>query len=190
MGRSKWSYGRRIKSGDMTLKIEILEIAIAVTLTILLMACTEQTSEELADSDSPPAVETAVADAALVESPEMLRGKRVFASCASCHTVSKGAASTIGPNLSGVLGSTAGSKSDFVYSDALKSSGVVWTEESLDSYIANPASFIPGGTMAFVGVADKTDREAVLEYVIAKSSDDGTELAVPSEQGDDVATWE
>lgn len=167
-----------------------LGIAASIVFTILLTACTERTSEELVDTASPAVAEIAIADATAAESPEMVRGKRVFASCASCHTVSKGAASTIGPNLFGVLGSTAGSKSDFAYSDPLKNSGIIWTEESLDSYIENPASVIPGGIMAFVGVADETDRKAVLAYVIAKSSDDGTELAVPSDQGDDVATWE
>ena len=145
-------------------------------------ACIERASE-----NTP---ETEIKAVAAVENPQMILGKRVFASCASCHTINAGGASTIGPNLAGVLGSTAGSKTDFQYSEALSAARVIWTAESLDKYIESPATFLPGGSMGFVGVADENDRKAVLAYLIAKTSNEGTDLSVPSDQGEDVAIWE
>ena len=120
----------------------------------------------------------------------MTLGKRVFASCASCHTVNRGGANGIGPNLSGVLGTTAASKPGFGYSDALKESAIVWSEETLDRYVESPAAIVPGGTMAFVGVEDAAGRAAVIQYLIAKTGNNDESLAVPSEQGEDVAIWE
>lgn len=80
-------------------------------------------------------------------------------------------------------------KQDFAYSDALRNSAIVWTEESLDRYIEDPASIIPGGAMAFVGVKDDAERKAVLTYLIAKTGDGDSDLSVPSDQGEDVAIW-
>ena len=114
----------------------------------------------------------------------------MFSSCASCHTVNKGGASTIGPNLWGVFDSEGASKTDFVYSDALKNSGVVWNEESLDEYLTNPSEYLPGGTMAFPGVAAEEDRKALLAFLAKVSTNSDTELAVPSQQGDSSAIWE
>ncbi len=155
---------------------------VAGIVMLLVAACGERASE-----NTPEIEKKAVA---AVENPQMILGKRVFASCASCHNINAGGASTIGPNLAGVLGSTAGSKTDFQYSEALSAARVIWTEESLDSYIESPATFLPGGSMGFVGVADENDRKAVLAYLIAKTNSEGTDLSVPSDQGEDVAIWE
>jgi cytochrome c len=157
-------------------------------IVVLITACADRAAEEPAAAVAAPAGEKAVI--AVVESPLMKQGKRVFSSCASCHTINARGASTIGPNLSGILGSAAGSKSDFDYSESLQNSGIVWTEETLDGYIQSPATYLPGGTMTFAGVHDESDRNAVLTYLIEKTSDENADPLVPSDQGDDVAAWE
>jgi cytochrome c len=165
-------------------------IIVTGALAVLLLACTEQSAEKPA-TDSVAADRVAVVvDKAPAENPVMTQGKRVFSSCAGCHTINTDGGSSIGPNLWGVVGSAAGSKSDFAYSDALKESGVIWTLESLDSYIENPASFMPGGNMVFVGVTDDADRKALLAYLVAILSDDSTNLSAPTDQGEDSAIWE
>jgi hypothetical protein len=44
--------------------------------------------------------------------------------------------------------------------------------------------------MAFVGVADESDRKAVLTYLIAKTSNENVDPSLVSDQGDDDAAWE
>ena len=53
---------------------------------------------------------------------------------------------------------------DFNYSKAVKSSGVVWSEETLDKWLTNPQAFIPGQRMNFK-VADPADRADLIAYL-------------------------
>ena len=92
-------------------------------------------------------------------------GKRQFAPCTSCHTLAKGEPDKVGPNLHGVMGSKAGTRGAFNYSDALKKSGIVWDEAKLDEYIKKPSAFIPGNKMAFVGVVKDDVRANIVAYV-------------------------
>lgn len=48
-----------------------------------------------------------------------------------------------GPNLYGLFGRTAGSIQEYKYSDANKSSGVVWQDQTLFEYLLNPKAYIP-----------------------------------------------
>ena len=74
------------------------------------------------------------------------------ATCSSRHVVSRAtqlAATRAVPKLRGLIGRRAGSVPDYDgYSDVMKSSSVVWTEDSLDRYLADPAGFMPGNGMA------------------------------------------
>ena len=75
-------------------------------------------------------------------------GRDVFfsAGCIACHAIGCNKA---GPKLDGLIGRRAGTVPDFDgYSDAMKTSTVVWTKETVDAYLANPASFMPGNGMA------------------------------------------
>jgi cytochrome c len=93
------------------------------------------------------------------------QGETVFKrTCAACHTVEAGK-NKIGPSLAGVVGRKAGSAQGFKYSDPMTKSGVTWTEESLDKYIADPKSFIPGNKMAFTGIKKEDERHAVIDYL-------------------------
>ena len=81
--------------------------------------------------------------------------------CVACHSPD---ANRVGPRHRGVVGRTAGSLSDFNYSKAVKNSGVVWSEETLDKWLTNPQAFIPGQRMNFK-VADPTDRADIIAYL-------------------------
>ena len=93
-------------------------------------------------------------------------GKAAFAICAACHKVEKGVASPIGPNLHGVVGRKAASLEDFPrYSDALKASGITWSEAELDAFLANPTQKVSGTTMTAGGTADAEKRKAIIAYL-------------------------
>ena len=94
-------------------------------------------------------------------------GKVIFSRCAACHTADKGGANGLGPNLYGILGRKAGSKKDFSYSAAMKNSGIVWTNQKLDSYVAHPADVVPGNRMAFAGLPDPKQRADLIAYLDA-----------------------
>jgi cytochrome c len=90
------------------------------------------------------------------------QGEEIYNSrCIACHSPD---ANRVGPKHRGVVGRTAGTVLDFNYSEAVKSSGVVWTEETLDKWLANPQAFIPGQRMNFK-VADPADRADLIAYL-------------------------
>ena len=90
-------------------------------------------------------------------------GKAVFAQCTACHSVdgSNGA----GPTLKGIVGSKAGEVAGFRFSRAMKSAGTVWDEKTLDAYIANPQTAIPGNVMPFSGLPDAKQRADLIAYL-------------------------
>ncbi len=92
-------------------------------------------------------------------------GGRAFRAWAACHSLESGRNMT-GPSLAGISNRKAGSLPDFPrYSDAMKQSGVVWNDQSLDRYLENPAQFIPGNHMTFPGVPDGKTRANIIAFL-------------------------
>lgn len=85
-----------------------------------------------------------------------------FAVCSACHTGADGA---LGPSLHNLMGRKAGSDPSFRYSPAMKRSKLVWSDATLDAYLADPQASIPGNTMAFPGVADARQRAEIVSYI-------------------------
>jgi cytochrome c len=97
-------------------------------------------------------------------------GKEEFESkCSKCHAVDATAGAGTGPNLHGIIGTAAGSRAGFVFSDAMKAAGVTWSEESLARFLQNPGTVVPGNKMAasFTGTTAEisTDIAAYLKSV-------------------------
>ncbi|MCI0431258.1 MAG: cytochrome c family protein [Rhodospirillales bacterium] len=92
------------------------------------------------------------------------KGKSAFQACAACHSLEPGKAK-VGPSLHGILGRKAGSLAGFNYSPAMKQADVVWSEETLDRYLASPKEFIPGNRMPFPGIKDGGKRQDLLAYL-------------------------
>lgn len=89
-------------------------------------------------------------------------GARAFRACAACHSVEANRNMT-GPSLADVWNRKAGSLPSFPrYSDAMKSSGVIWNDKTLDGYLKNPAQFMPGNHMTFPGVPDEKMRNGII----------------------------
>jgi cytochrome c len=90
-------------------------------------------------------------------------GERVYKVCAACHA--KDHTNRAGPGLQGVFGRPAGTVAGFRYSRAMKQSGVVWEEKSLDAYLTAPQKFVPGNIMPFAGIKNDRDRADLIAYL-------------------------
>ena len=133
---------------------------------------------EPADSGSPapaPAAKPAPTEAeklALLASlpapynaADLDNGRRVFARCRSCHTVTNSGPNMTGPNLYGVFGSQVGTHEKYRYSKALTEADFVWDAEKLDAWLERPRDFLPGNKMSFVGIAAPQDRRDVIAWL-------------------------
>jgi cytochrome c len=99
------------------------------------------------------------------------KGKIVFNVCLACHTIGPGAENKIGPELNGLDGRKAGTVPNFDYSDANKSSGIVWNEETFEDYIKNPAAKVPGTKMIFPGIKNEQQEKDLWAYISQFDSD-------------------
>lgn len=96
-------------------------------------------------------------------------GAKVFKKCSVCHVVDK-PQNRVGPSLLGVIGRPAGTVEGFKYSEAMKGSGIVWSAETLDAYLADPKGYIPGNKMAFAGLKKPEERADVIAYIVEASA--------------------
>jgi cytochrome c len=90
------------------------------------------------------------------------RGEELYARCAACHALGQ---DRVGPRHCGLVGRRAGSVKGFDYSQAMKRSGVVWNAKTLDRFLANPPSALPGTTMTYAGVSDAQERADLIAYL-------------------------
>jgi cytochrome c len=95
---------------------------------------------------------------------DVVRGEVRFKECAACHKLDAGA-NEVGPSLHGIFSRKAGELADFRYSPAMKRSGVTWTAETLDKYIADPQAFIPANRMPYAGISNASDRADLIAYL-------------------------
>lgn len=100
------------------------------------------------------------------EGGDVATGKSIFEQqCSACHAVEAGDDKTASaPSLAGVIGRSAGSGS-FPYSQAMKKSGINWTEKHLFAFIKAPAKYVQGTRMAFAGIAGDKDRADLVAYL-------------------------
>ncbi len=103
-----------------------------------------------------------------VESPavddagDAVRGKDVFERrCTGCHAVNE---DHEGPRLQGVYGRAAGAVVGFAYSAALKQAHVTWDDATLEQWLADPDTLVPGNDMDF-HVAKAQERKDLIEYL-------------------------
>lgn len=91
-----------------------------------------------------------------------VRGKQVYQRrCTSCHSL---VLNRDGPRHLRVYGQRAGSLPDYEYSDALRSSSVVWNERTLDLWLKDPEAFLPGNSMGYA-VGSARDRADIIAYL-------------------------
>ena len=106
----------------------------------------------------------AVAAAADAADGDATRGKKLYEECAACHATQQGV-NGVGPSLHGLFGRKAGEAADFRYSPALKRSGITWTPQTLDAYIADPQKEVPANRMPYAGMPDARDRADLIAFL-------------------------
>lgn len=98
---------------------------------------------------------------ALADDDMTALGEKVYKKCKGCHALEAGK-KKLGPSLAGLYGATAGTVDGFPYSSAMKKSGVVWDDETLDAFLANPKKFMRKSRMTFQGLKKEEDRAAII----------------------------
>lgn len=96
--------------------------------------------------------------------PHQQQLQRAFAVCAGCHDTSPELGHRFGPNLHGVVGRKAGTAPGYAYSEAMRSSDLVWDAQTLDAFLKSPTQVMPGTRMVNA-TADPERRQAVIEYL-------------------------
>jgi cytochrome c2 len=95
---------------------------------------------------------------------DAMRGEKKFEECAACHKLNR-AEDGLGPSLHGVFGRKAASLAEFHYSGALKRSGITWTPQAVDTFIADPQAAVPANRMPYAGLTNAADRADLIAYL-------------------------
>ena len=91
------------------------------------------------------------------------RGEDVYARCAACHAID---ANRTGPQHCGLFGRRAGTAPGFDgYSKAMRASGIVWDEHSLNVFLQDPIKAVPGTAMGYAGVKDDKERAELIAWL-------------------------
>ena len=110
---------------------------------------------------------------------DMERGAKAYQACVACHSLEPGRHFTA-PSLANLFDRKAGTAPGFQrYSDALKGSSVVWNEKTLDAWLRDPATFIPGNEMTFPGIKDEKVRRDLITYLKVADSKPGARRPGP-----------
>jgi len=91
-------------------------------------------------------------------------GAEVFKRCQACHSTDS-SKNAFGPSLVGVVGREAASLPRFAYSEALKESGIVWTEDNLRKWVADNTKLVPGTRMRHVAISDAAEQDYLIAYL-------------------------
>jgi cytochrome c len=104
-----------------------------------------------------------IGNAAAAAEGDAVRGEKKFEDCVACHSLDRDAQS-VGPSLYGVFGRKAGT-ADFRYSPAMKRSGITWTPETVETFVADPQAVVPANRMPYAGMTSAGDRADLIAYL-------------------------
>jgi cytochrome c len=107
---------------------------------------------------------------------EEIAGSHVFERCKACHSTDTGKQG-FGPNLHGVVGRPAASLPSFMYSEALKSANIVWTEDNLRTWISGNDKLVPGTRMRHVAITDRAEQDYLIAFLKTFGESMGPEQA-------------
>jgi len=96
---------------------------------------------------------------------DVAAGEQSFKKCLPCHAIGEGAKNKVGPVLNGIDGRHSGSVADYSYSDANKSSGIIWDETQFLDYIKDPRAKIKNTKMIFPGIKNETEAKNLWAYL-------------------------
>lgn len=91
-------------------------------------------------------------------------GEKVFKKCAACHSADPEKRKP-GPHLQAISGRAAGAVEGFRYSSAMADSGLVWDDETLRAFLANPKGVVKRTKMSFPGLKKDEDLDNIVAYL-------------------------
>ena len=94
--------------------------------------------------------------------PDAVHGEQLYGRCLACHALTM---DRVGPRHCGLLGRRAGSVAGFDYSTAMKRSGLIWTEATLNRFLTKPLAVVPGSSMTYDGIASADERRDLIAYL-------------------------
>jgi len=93
-------------------------------------------------------------------------GQQIFEQrCMSCHAVDAAAGAGAGPNLAGVFGRQPGAAAGFAFSAAMQNLDIIWSEKTLEYYLASPQNYVPGTVMVAPPMTDAIERHNLIGYL-------------------------
>lgn len=99
---------------------------------------------------------------------DLAAGEKLFQQrCAVCHSLTAAQRKPTGPHLEKLFGRKSAGDPDYGYSTAMQAVGLVWSDKSLDDYLANPSRIVPGTSMP-LAVPQAADREDIIAYLKAQ----------------------
>lgn len=119
---------------------------------------------------------------ALLAQADAAAGEKAFAKCTACHSIAKGGANGIGPNLYGIVGKPHASVAGFDYSSALKGTSGPWSFDALNEWLTNPAGYAAGTKMTFAGIKKPEERANVIAYLNSMSDSPQPLPDMPAEE--------
>lgn len=99
------------------------------------------------------------------------RGAEIYDRCIACHSLTR---NRTGPKHCGLFGRTAGTLAGYRYSPAMRDSRIVWTEETLDTFLENPRAAVPRTKMGYAGIKDAQERADLIAYLRRANEPGGT----------------
>jgi cytochrome c len=122
----------------------------------------------------------ALGSAAKAQEPEGLveKGAAAYRLCAACHSLMPGIHLS-GPSLAEVWGKRAATNAGFRrYTEALKKADIVWDENTLNAWLADPQAMVPGTTMTARGIGQNETRANLIAFLRLALGPGGVERVV------------
>lgn len=102
-------------------------------------------------------------------SGDVRHGEKLFAHCQACHSL-RPSINKLGPSLFGIVDRPSAAVDGYQYSKAMKDADVIWSEQSLKSFLASPRKFIPGSKMSF-SIRKQEDLDDLVAFLRAQSTE-------------------
>lgn len=134
----------------------ILQVFVAQVIALSLAGCGNANTDGSTNSDSNA---TAVVSEAVKNA-----APSAFAICKSCHAVEKGK-TVVGPSLYAIVGAKAGAAEGYSSSPAIRASGLVWDDATLDAFLTSPMKKVPGTRMTYAGQSNPAKRAEIIAYL-------------------------
>ncbi len=156
---------------EITMHASVLDVTPQDTADEAASAAQEEPAQVAApevDADADAAAPAATVDVAALDPALVAEGETVFRKCSACHQVGEGAVNRVGPHLNDVFGRAAGGLEDFRYSSVMAdagASGMVWNDETMAGFLADPRGYMRGTKMSFAGLRAEAEIAAVSTYL-------------------------